>query len=89
MQCRMCHGTDLELFLDLGFIPLVDRFIDSDELNKQEALYPLEVYFCKECGLSQSQLSIILNKTQIVLPKLAGFLGENPFHLEKKDFDTS
>jgi len=49
----MCHGTDLELFLDLGFIPLVDRFIDSDELNKQEALYPLEVYFCKECGLSQ------------------------------------
>jgi len=53
MECRLCKSKNLEMFLDLGYIPLVDRFLDKDELTKPETLYPLQVYLCKNCGLSQ------------------------------------
>lgn len=49
----MCHSENLELFLDLGFIPLVDRFLSKSELNQPETLYPLNVKICQDCGLSQ------------------------------------
>ena len=49
----MCNNSNLELFLDLGLIPLVDRFLSFDELSKEEESFPLNVYFCKNCGLSQ------------------------------------
>jgi len=49
----MCESTNLELFLDLGFIPLVDRFLTQEELNESETLYPLNLRICKECGLVQ------------------------------------
>jgi hypothetical protein len=51
--CKMCEGDKLELFLDLGDIPKVDRFLSIDELNKPEPSYPLTVYLCKDCGLVQ------------------------------------
>lgn len=48
----MCEGNNLELFLNLGNIPLVDRFFSEDELDC-ERLYPLTVYLCIDCGLVQ------------------------------------
>ena len=53
MNCIFCKSADVEKFLDLGFIPLVDRFLDAKELNEPEILYPLNVCLCKNCGLSQ------------------------------------
>lgn len=53
IKCKMCESDNLELFLDLGFIPKVDKFLSSDELNEPEIFYPLTVYLCKDCGLSQ------------------------------------
>jgi len=53
MNCVFCKSADVEKFLDLGFIPLVDRFLDAKELNEPEILYPLNVCLCKNCGLSQ------------------------------------
>lgn len=53
MNCVFCKSADVEKFLDLGFIPLVDRFLDVKELNEPEILYPLNVCLCKNCGLSQ------------------------------------
>jgi len=49
--------------LDLGFIPLVDRFLDVEELNKPETLYPLNVWLCNNCGLSQ--LGYKVNPTKL------------------------
>ena len=49
----MCESTNLELFLDLGLIPLVDRFLSPEELNESEKLYPLNLRICKDCGLVQ------------------------------------
>ncbi len=36
----------------------------------------------EECGISRSQFSTIITKTQVVLPKLAKILGENPFEMK-------
>lgn len=49
----MCQSKNLKMFLDLGFIPKVDRFLAKEELNEPEMLYPLTVHICKECGLAQ------------------------------------
>jgi SAM-dependent methyltransferase len=53
MNCRFCSNQNLELFLDLDFVPLVDYFLFKKDLNQPETFYPLNVYFCKDCGLSQ------------------------------------
>lgn len=53
MNCRLCHSSNLELFLDLGFIPLVDKFLTLEEVNEPETFYPLNVNLCKDCGLAQ------------------------------------
>src|SRR3989344_3280002 len=52
-NCRMCKGERLYRFLDLGFTPPADQFRRADQLKEQEIHYPLEVYLCEDCGLSQ------------------------------------
>lgn len=53
MKCKMCNSEKLQLFLDLGFVPLVDRFLTHEELNESETLYPLNLRICEDCGLVQ------------------------------------
>lgn len=53
MKCCMCHSENLKLFLDLGFVPKVDRFLTKNELNESEILYPLNLQICEQCGLIQ------------------------------------
>jgi len=53
MECRFCHSKNLEMFLDLGLIPIVYRFLEECELKKPETFYPLNVYLCIDCGLAQ------------------------------------
>ena len=53
MECRLCHSNNLEMFLDLGLIPIVDRFLSEDELKNPETFYPLNVHICIDCGLAQ------------------------------------
>jgi SAM-dependent methyltransferase len=52
-QCRSCGSRHLELFLDLGVTPLADRLLTEDQLDKPEPKYPLEVAYCRDCGLVQ------------------------------------
>jgi SAM-dependent methyltransferase len=49
----MCQSKNLYKFLDLGFTPPADQFKRRDQLKEQEVFYPLEVYICDDCGLSQ------------------------------------
>lgn len=53
MNCVFCKSSELERFLDLGHIPLVDKFLSVKELSEPEIFYPLNVCLCKNCGLSQ------------------------------------
>lgn len=52
-SCRACKNRDLVKFLSLGSMPLANSFLKEEELDKEENVYPLEVYFCTRCGLAQ------------------------------------
>lgn len=53
MKCRICHSTDLTMFLSLGHQPPSDAFLTADQLNEPEVTYPLDVYICEKCKLVQ------------------------------------
>lgn len=52
-DCRICGSKDLHLFLDLGLSPLANRFLERDQLNEEEPIFPLDVFFCRDCTLVQ------------------------------------
>lgn len=49
----MCKSERLSQFFDLGEIALANSFLSKEMLNKPEPKYPLRVFFCEDCGLSQ------------------------------------
>lgn len=57
-QCRICGGKDLVQFLDLGQMPLVNHYLSLDDLQNTEPYFPLKMFFCQSCKLSQ--LSIVI-----------------------------
>jgi hypothetical protein len=53
-RCRMCDGTSLEKYLDLGLQPPADQFLPLSSVGVDEVTYyPLDVRLCQDCGLSQ------------------------------------
>jgi len=52
-QCRICKGSDLMSFLDLGNQPPANSFLRKEDLEKPEPMYPLRIAYCRTCGLSQ------------------------------------
>jgi len=53
MKCRICGNKDLKKYLDLGHHPPSDAFLTEEQLKEPETHYPLQVYYCERCGLSQ------------------------------------
>lgn len=53
MNCRICGGTRLKKFLDLGHHPPSDAFLTEKQLHEPEIHYPLDVYYCEDCSLVQ------------------------------------
>ena len=51
-NCRSC-GTQLEVFLELGELPLPDALLSAADLDGPEAKFQLDVGFCPECSLVQ------------------------------------
>ncbi len=54
--CRFCGGSDMEVFLDLGFSPPSNFFLREDDLNRGERHYPLRAYVCSACHLVQADI---------------------------------
>lgn len=58
IKCRVC-GEDTKSFLPLGKMPLANSFLDKRiiaeirEGKSGEARYPLELFFCQNCGMVQ------------------------------------
>lgn len=51
--CRVCGSFKLTKIVDLGKMPPANAFLNSKELSRPEELFPLAVYFCKNCSLVQ------------------------------------
>ncbi len=63
-RCRSCGSSDIEMFLELGNMPLSDRLTESVEkisevaemlepIEATEPKYPLDVALCGSCSLVQ------------------------------------
>jgi len=52
-HCRVCRESDLEKVLTLGSTPLANAFLTKLQLDEPEYFYPLDVYFCNNCGFIQ------------------------------------
>jgi len=52
-NCRGCGGRNLTRFLSLGPTALANSFLRSPEEFRDEARFPLDVYFCRDCSLTQ------------------------------------
>jgi C-methyltransferase C-terminal domain/Putative zinc binding domain/Methyltransferase domain len=51
--CRSCGADRLEVFLELGDMPLPDALLSAAELERPEPRFPLDVAFCPDCSLVQ------------------------------------
>ncbi|MBF0383330.1 MAG: class I SAM-dependent methyltransferase [Magnetococcales bacterium] len=48
-SCRLCGGGTLKMALSLTPSPPANAFVKESELEKEQPLYPLDLYFCEEC----------------------------------------
>ena len=53
MNCRHCNTELKDVFVDLGYSPISNDMLRSEDLNQMEAYYPLKVYVCPNCYLVQ------------------------------------
>lgn len=49
--CRLCHGQNLALVIDLGSLPIAHRLLDHPD--QVEETFPFKLHICKDCGLMQ------------------------------------
>lgn len=52
-RCQVCGSDDLELVLDVGHQPLCDSLLTDSQLHEPETSFPLRLYRCKKCTLTQ------------------------------------
>jgi hypothetical protein len=55
MKCRHCRKILLHTFLDLGFAPPSNAYLNLDDLHKPEIYYPLTIKVCSFCWLVQTE----------------------------------
>ncbi len=51
--CRICRSSRLEIFFDMGKLPLPNAFLARDDLEQADQKFPLAVCFCHDCALVQ------------------------------------
>lgn len=54
-SCRFCSTGLRYSLVDLGMSPLCESYLPEDRLNQMEPFYPLHVYVCDRCFLTQLQ----------------------------------
>lgn len=52
-NCRICKGSNLTKFMDLGVQPHCNSFLDQGRLDQNEPHWPLDLLFCHDCHLVQ------------------------------------
>lgn len=56
--CRFCGSSNIKIVIDLGLMPLAGGFIKNIRQKNEEKVYPLELTFCRDCFLLQTNSSI-------------------------------
>ncbi|HSV29227.1 MAG TPA: SAM-dependent methyltransferase, partial [Candidatus Omnitrophota bacterium] len=48
--CRLCGGGSLSLVLELAPTPPANAFVPATMVGREQARFPLDVFFCDDCG---------------------------------------
>jgi SAM-dependent methyltransferase len=49
-NCRLCSGKNIEIAVPLAATPPADAYVSKDKIEIPQELYPLELFFCRDCG---------------------------------------
>lgn len=63
--CRLCGSRQIEISLRLTPTPPADAYVPEKLLGEEQAVYPLDLYLCHDCGFSQ--LSDVIHPESIYL----------------------
>lgn len=55
MKCRHCDTDLIHTFLDLGFAPPSNAYLNHADLYRPEKYYPLKIRVCNNCWLVQTE----------------------------------
>jgi SAM-dependent methyltransferase len=55
MNCRHCLSPLKHVFLDLGFAPPSNAYLNRADLGRPELYFPLKLFVCKHCWLVQTE----------------------------------
>ncbi len=55
MKCRHCAKALVYTFLDLGFAPASNAYLNANDLTRPEKYFPLKVKVCHHCWLVQTE----------------------------------
>ena len=56
--CRACESRDLEIYLDLGLMPLANNLAHSTDAAHENPRFPLQIALCLDCSLSQLTVTV-------------------------------
>jgi len=62
-QCRICQGTRLIKYLDLGMMPLANNLAGTSLEARKMKRFPMQVQFCEDCALSQ--LTVVVDPREM------------------------
>lgn len=57
-SCQVCGCEEIKLVVDLGHQPLCDTLLTTDQLNAPEKYFPLRLYRCPRCTLTQLDYAV-------------------------------
>ena len=66
-KCRFCESEELELVLPLAPSPMCDKYLHK---KKSQEVFPLDLYLCSECGLSQ--VTCVVDPEYIYMDYISG-----------------
>jgi SAM-dependent methyltransferase len=52
-DCRLCHGTDLDLVVQLTPTPPANALVEPADAGLPSPSFPLDVHLCRSCGHAQ------------------------------------
>jgi hypothetical protein len=62
-SCRICAGTDLSTYLDLGMMPLANNLAGTASDAKEMRRFPMQVQVCGNCWMSQ--LTVVIDPREM------------------------
>jgi dTDP-4-dehydrorhamnose reductase len=62
-RCRVCGGNALDIYLDLGMMPLANNLAPTAAEAVAMQRFPMQVQYCRDCSLSQ--LSVVIDPREM------------------------